>query len=103
MLCAALLLLAQAHATASRLVYNVTSFSLSADQVRDRVLTAFPEAAIAFVPDVKLEAIVDGWPADIDDSAARMDWNWAPEYDVERAFSDYLIPNIRERYATTPP
>jgi hypothetical protein len=63
------------------------------------VLAAFPEAEIAFIPDVKREAIVDSWPADIDDSAARMDWSWAPEFDMERAFSDYLIPNIRERYA----
>jgi nucleoside-diphosphate-sugar epimerase len=96
----ALLLLARApRHRLSRLVYNVTSFSLSAAQVRDRVMAAFPDADITFVPDVKREAIVDSWPADIDDSAARMDWNWAPDYDVERAFGDYLIPNIRERYA----
>jgi threonine 3-dehydrogenase len=96
----ALLLLARApRHRLSRLVYNVTSFSLSAAQVRDRVMAAFPEADVTFVPDVKREAIVDSWPADIDDSAARMDWNWAPDYDVERAFDDYLIPNIRERYA----
>jgi len=96
----ALLLLARApRHRLSRLVYNVTSFSLSAAQVRDRVMAAFPDADITFAPDVKREAIVDSWPADIDDSAARMDWNWAPDYDVERAFGDYLIPNIRERYA----
>jgi nucleoside-diphosphate-sugar epimerase len=95
----ALLLLARApRAQLTRQVYNVTSFSLSAAQVRDRVLAAFPAAQISFQPDLKREAIVDSWPADIDDSAARMDWNWAPEYDAERSFSDYLIPKIKERY-----
>jgi threonine 3-dehydrogenase len=83
----------------SRLVYNVTAFSLSAAQIRDRVLRAFPGADICFVPDVKREAIIDSWPADIDDSAARMDWGWTPAYDVERAFDDYLFPNVRQRYA----
>ena len=83
----------------SRLVYNVTSFSLSAEQIRDRVVEAFPNAQIAFAPDVKREAIIDSWPADIDDSAARMDWGWAPDFDVDRAFSDYLIPNIKRQYA----
>ena len=96
----ALRLLAQAPQTRlTRLVYNVTSFSLSAAQVRDRVLAAYPAAAISFEPDLKREAIVDSWPADIDDSAARLDWGWAPEYDVDRAFAEYLIPGIRERYA----
>ncbi len=96
----ALLLLAAApRAALTRQVYNVTSFSLSAAQVRDRVLAAFPAAQITFEPDLKREAIIDSWPADIDDSAARMDWGWAPEYDAERAFQEYLIPGIRERYA----
>jgi nucleoside-diphosphate-sugar epimerase len=79
-------------------VYNVTGFSLSAAQIAERVRVAFPDARIRFVPDLKREAIVDSWPADIDDSAARLDWGWAPEYDVDRAFSEYLIPNVRHRY-----
>ena len=94
-------LLHLAHAPRQRLtrqVYNVTSFSLSAAEIHERVLGAFPEAQISFEPDVKREAIIDSWPADIDDSAARMDWNWRPEYDVDRAFDEYLIPHIRRRY-----
>lgn len=82
----------------TRGVYNVTSFSLSARQIRDRVLQAFPNAQIDFVPDLKREAIVDSWPADVDDSAARMDWGWSPEYDVNRAFDDYLFPGIINNY-----
>jgi nucleoside-diphosphate-sugar epimerase len=95
-------LLQLAHAPRARLtrqVYNVTSFSLSAAEVRERVLGAFGDAEITFDPDVKREAIIDSWPADIDDSAARMDWNWRPEYEVDRAFDEYLIPHIRRRYA----
>jgi nucleoside-diphosphate-sugar epimerase len=79
-------------------VYNISSFSLTAAQVRELVLAAFPEADIQYRPDLQRQGIVDSWPADLDDSAARKDWGWEPEYDVERAFSDYLIPNIRQRY-----
>jgi hypothetical protein len=50
-------------------VYNVTSFSLTAAGFRDLVLKHFPEAQISFNPDLKRQAIVDSWPADIDDSA----------------------------------
>jgi threonine 3-dehydrogenase len=81
-----------------RRVYNVTSFSPTAGEVRALVLRAFPDAEIDFVPDLKRQRIVDSWPADMDDSAARKDWGWQPAYDIERAFNDYLIPNIIKRY-----
>ena len=35
---------------------------------------------------------------DVDDAAARRDWGFAPRYDFRRAFDEYLIPTIRERY-----
>ncbi len=80
-------------------VYNVTSFSLSAGEIRDYVLRAFPQAQITFEPDAARAAIVDTWPADVDDSPARRDWGWSPEYDASRAFREYLIPTIARRYA----
>jgi nucleoside-diphosphate-sugar epimerase len=82
----------------SRLVYNVTSFSLSAAEFRERVLKAFPNAEITFEPDMKREGIVDSWPADLDDSHACRDLGWRPDFDVDRAFDEYLVPNIRQRY-----
>jgi nucleoside-diphosphate-sugar epimerase len=87
------------QAKLSRQVYNVTGFSLAAEQIRARVIEAFPQATITYAPDAKREAIVDSWPADIDDSAARLDWGWMPAYDVARAFDEYLLPNVRRRYA----
>jgi threonine 3-dehydrogenase len=95
----ALLDLARApRAALTRLVYNVTSFSLSASEIRDLVLKAFPDAQITFEPDLKRQGIVDSWPADLDDHDARRDWGWQPAYDVQRSFNDYLIPNILKRY-----
>lgn len=79
-------------------VYNVTSFSLSAGEFRDWVLKSFPGAQISFEADVKRQEIVDSWPADLDDSAARRNWNWQPDYDIKRSFEEYLVPNIRNMY-----
>jgi nucleoside-diphosphate-sugar epimerase len=95
----ALLRLARAErARLTRSVYNITAFNPSAGEVRDRVLASFAAANITFSPDVKRQAIIDSWPADIDDSAARTDWGLAPAYDFERAFAEYLVPTIRARY-----
>ena len=94
-----LLKLAEAPANVlNQSVYNVTSFSLSADEFKNEVVKYFPEADINFKPDVKRQNIVDSWCADMDDSPARRDWGWKPDYDLERAFSEYLVPNISERY-----
>jgi nucleoside-diphosphate-sugar epimerase len=82
----------------TRRVYNVGAFNPSASEIRDLVVNAFPGAAISFVPDLKRQGIVDSWPADVDDSAARKDWGFAPKNDLRHAFSDYLIPAIRARY-----
>jgi threonine 3-dehydrogenase len=83
----------------TRTAYNVTAFNPSAADIRDVVLKAFPDAAITYEVDAKRQTIVDSWPADLDDSAARTDWGFNPAYNFERAFSEYLIPTIRQRYA----
>jgi threonine 3-dehydrogenase len=95
----ALLRLARAdRATLSRSVYNIAAFNPSAGEIYELVRKGFPAAEIAFEPDLKRQAIVDTWPADVDDRAARRDWGLDPRYDLERAFSEYLIPSIRNRY-----
>lgn len=96
----ALLMLAEAErADLRRNIYNVTSFNLSAGEFKEMVSSAFPGAEITFDPDQKRQSIVDSWPADLDDSAARLDWDWSPDYDASRACEEYLLPNIRQRYS----
>lgn len=82
----------------SRTVYNVTSFSLSAEEFYLEVRRTFPEAQITFAPDLNRQGIVDSWPAGLNDKLARQDWGWQPTYGVSRAFEEYLVPNIRQRY-----
>ena len=82
----------------TRTAYNVGAFSRSASEIRDVVAAAFPNAQITYKIDGKRQGIVDSWPADVDDSAARADWGFAPAYDFERAFREYLIPSIGNYY-----
>jgi hypothetical protein len=81
-------------------VYNVGSFAPSAAEVEAIVREAFPGAEITTAVDQKRQGIIDSWPADVDDSAARRDWGHAPRYGLEAAFGEYLIPTIRKRYAS---
>lgn len=95
---ALLLLQAAPKQSLTRAVYNVGSFNPSAAELRSFIKQAFPSAAVTFTPDVKRQAIVDSWPADVDDSAARRDWNWSPDFGMDRSFNEYLIPAVKDRY-----
>jgi nucleoside-diphosphate-sugar epimerase len=95
-------LLALADADAVRLtrhVYGLSAFSPTAGEIATLVREWFPQARIDFAPDLQRQAIVDSWPADVDDSAARADWGFAPRHDLGAAFAEYLVPRIRARYA----
>lgn len=87
-------LMATPRSALTRTAYNVGAFAPSAGEVEAMVKSVFPSAEITTAVDAKRQAIVDTWPADVDDSAARRDWGHAPVYGFETAFRDYLIPTI---------
>lgn len=86
------------RAALTRQVYNVGAFNPSAGAIYELIRARFPQAGVAFAPDEKRQRIVDSWPVDVDDTAAREDWGWAPVYDLELAFEEYLIPGVSRRY-----
>lgn len=86
----------------SHVVYNIAAFSLTAGEFRKHALAAFPGAQINFEPNPRRQGIVDSWPEDVDDSLARAEWSWTPDYDEERFFEEYFLPEIRKRYSGKP-
>jgi threonine 3-dehydrogenase len=100
---ALLVLAATPREQLSRTSYNIGAFSRSAAEIREVVVAAFPQAEIAYRIDAKRQGIVDSWPADVDDSPARVDWGFRPAYDFDRAFREYLIPTIRDYYRQVRP
>ncbi len=79
-------------------VYNIAAFSLTAGEFRQRALGAFPEAQITFAPNPRRQGIVDSWPEDVDDNLARKDWGWKPEFNADKFFNEYFLPEIKKRY-----
>lgn len=83
----------------TQVVYNIGAFSVTAKDFYDVIKKEFPNAVVHFAPDLLRQKIVDSWPADVDDTIARREWGWSPEYDFQRAFDEYLIPAVKQRYA----
>lgn len=79
-------------------VYNVRAFNPSAGEFLKKVREFYPAAEIDFKVNDSRQSIIDSWPEDTNDKKARTDWGWQETHDLDRAFSDYLIPEIRSRY-----
>ena len=79
-------------------IYNVTSFSVTAEELADKTRFYFPQAKITFDPVAPRQAVVESWPREVDDGPAREEWDWRPDYDFSSAFDDLLIPQIKRRY-----
>ena len=92
----ALLKLADApHEQLTRTVYNLKAFSPTAEEFATMSREFFPGATITTKLDDKRQGIIDSWPADVDDSAARRDWGFDPKHSFGRAFRDYLVPELK--------
>ena len=55
-----------------------------------------PGFTISYQVDPVRQAIADSWPRRIDDTAAREEWGWKPEYDLEAMTAD-MIAQLRAR------
>jgi nucleoside-diphosphate-sugar epimerase len=95
----ALIMLSKApRARLTQTSYNVTAFAVSVKEIQPELQKTFPRASISYAPDPKREHILETWPEDTDDSKARADWGWQPEFTFESCFHEYLIPGITRKY-----
>lgn len=69
--------------------FNLAAFSFSPAQLAKLIKNHIPHFSITYKPDFR-QAIADSWPRSIDDSAARLEWNWSPEYNLEKMTADMI-------------
>ena len=69
--------------------YNVSAMSFSPKEIAGEIQKHIPAFTIDYEPDSR-QHIADSWPKDIDDTQAKTDWGWKPEYDIERMTIDML-------------
>lgn len=70
--------------------YNLAGMSFSPLQITQCIQKRIPGLVTEYKPDHR-QHIANSWPAVIDDSVARADWGWQPDYDLERMTDDMLL------------
>tara|TARA_B100001750_G_scaffold180918_1_gene149433 strand:- start:179 stop:1156 length:978 start_codon:yes stop_codon:yes gene_type:complete len=71
-------------------IYNVTSFNPSASDFFQLMIELYPTAKISYNINEVRQKIVDSWPSNIDDSLAKDEWGWAPDYNLKKTINEYL-------------
>ncbi len=69
--------------------FNMGAMSFSAEELADSIREHIPEFQSTFKPDFR-QAIADSWPNSVDDTAAREEWGWQPDYDLPAMTKDML-------------
>lgn len=80
---------APAEKISIRTSYNVSAMSFSPEEIAQEIKHHLPAFNIQYEPDYR-QQIADSWPQSIDDSFARRDWGWKPEYDLKKMTEDML-------------
>jgi nucleoside-diphosphate-sugar epimerase len=69
--------------------YNLAGLSFSVGQLADEISKHIPHFKCTFRPDFR-QQIADSWPRTIDDSPARQEWDWTPQYDLATMVADMI-------------
>ena len=69
--------------------FNLASMSFSVEELAQEIKKHIPEFECTYAPDFRQE-IADSWPRSIDDSAARNEWGWIPDFDLASMTQDML-------------
>ncbi|OZI20987.1 NAD-dependent epimerase [Bordetella genomosp. 9] len=80
--------------------YNLAGFSVTPDALTTEIRKRIPDFRISYAPDFR-QAIAASWPSSIDDSRARSDWGWMPQFDL-RAMVPDMLAHVREMITAEP-
>ena len=74
----------------NRNAFNITAMSLTPEILEESIKKHIPEFTLDYDVDPVRQAIAESWPNSLDDSAAKKEWGWKPEFDLEKMTADML-------------
>jgi len=81
-----------------RNAFNVSAMSFAPEEIYAEIKKTIPDFKMSYKTNPRLQAIADSWPNRMDDSAARKEWGWEPDYDLPAMTRD-MIEKLTEKLA----
>ncbi len=75
--------------------FNISGMSFSVEELAMEIKKRIPDFEISYEPDYR-QQIADSWPESVDDSAAKEEWGWSPDYDLPSMVDD-MLERLREK------
>lgn len=81
--------------------FNITAMSFDPETIFQSIKRRVPEFRMTYKVDPLRQSIADSWPNSLDDSCAREEWDWKPEYDLETMTAD-MLEKLRIKFGLPP-
>ena len=77
--------------------FNIASMSFEPNTIYQNIRKYLPEFEMQYQVDPLRQAIAESWPNSLDDTCAREEWGWKPEYDLDSMTQD-MLAKLKERF-----
>ena len=77
--------------------FNIASMSFDPEIIFNNIKKYMPEFQMEYEVDPLRQAIAESWPNSLDDTCARQEWGWKPEYDLDAMTKD-MLAKLKERF-----
>lgn len=81
--------------------FNIASMSFDPEIISAKIKEYIPDFEMEYDLDPLRQKIADSWPDSLDDSCARREWDWKPEYDLDSMTKDMIV-NLRKKFSIQP-
>lgn len=79
-----------------RTSYNFGAINFTPEELAAEIKKLYPDFTCTYDPDPVKQAIAESWPESIDDSDARADWGWKPEFDLPK-MTQVMIEGLKNK------
>ena len=77
--------------------FNIASMSFEPNTIYQNIRKYLPEFEMQYQVDPLRQAIAESWPNSLDDTCAREEWGWKPQYDLDAMTQD-MLAKLKERF-----
>lgn len=83
-----------------RNAFNIAAMSFAPEDLAAELMKHIPDFRLDYAVDPVRQEIADSWPNSLDDSTARAEWGWKPEYDIAKMTAD-MLEKLAEKLGKT--